>query len=178
MQIHRVFLTSLLVVGVTVAAAEGVGAQTPVKAAPAPTAAVQASLAQLMRSVPFPNSNIIFDVQDNDPATKPPDPKGPYIGHYQGWEGVENAALMLAEASNLILMPGRKCENGKPVPVAAPDFAKFAKALRTTGNEIYRAAQAKDRDKVTDLTDKIAETCANCHNKYREVAAGRRCMPN
>jgi hypothetical protein len=165
------------------------GAATPA-AAPAPASAgsnarAHGSLAQIMRAIPFPNSNIIFDVQDNDPAKKKPDPTGPYIGTYQGWEGVENAGLAIAEFANLILIPGRLCSNGKPVPLNQPDFVKFAQALRATGLAEYNAAKTKNMDGVNKLSDRLTETCANCHDKYRpdsriggaKVGPEKRCMP-
>jgi cytochrome c5 len=145
---------------------------------------VVGTLAQIMRAIPFPNSNIIFDVQDNDPAKKKPDPNGPYIGTYQGWEGVENASIAIAEFANLILIPGRVCSNGQPVPLQQADFVKFAQALRATGIAEYNAAKTKNVDAVNKLSDRLTETCANCHDKYRpdsriggaKVGPEKRCM--
>ncbi len=89
-------------------------------AAPAAlTPQVQGTLNQVMRGILFPNSNIIFDAQDTDPGA-PPDPAAtiasPYAGTYGGWEAVENASIALGEAANLVALPGRTCQNGKPVP--------------------------------------------------------------
>ena len=174
------------------APARGAGAQAPAKGAAAPAARgaaggrqVHANLAQIMRAIPFPNSNILFDVQDNDPAKKKPDANGPYLGTYQGWEGVENAGLAIAEFATLILQPGRVCSNGKPVPLNQPDFVKFAQALRTVGMEEYNAAKTKKVDAVNDLSDKLTNTCANCHDKYRpdsriggpKLGVEQRCTP-
>jgi hypothetical protein len=174
------------------APARGTGAPPPAKGAAPPAARgaaggrqVYANLAQIMRAIPFPNSNIIFDVQDNDPAKKKPDPNGPYLGTYQGWEGVENAGLALAEFATLVLQPGRMCSNGKPVPLNQPDFVKFAQALRTVGMEEYNAAKAKNVDAVNKLSDKLTDTCANCHDKYRpdsriggkKLGVDQRCIP-
>src|SRR6185436_2080620 len=169
------------------------GAPAPAKGAPAkaapptkePPATGRATLAQIMRAIPFPNSNIIFDVQDNDPAKKKPDTAGPYQGTYQGWEGVENASLAIAEFANLILLPGRMCSNGKPVPITQPDFVKFAQALRATGMAEYNAAKTKNMDAVNKLSDRLTETCANCHDKYRpdsriggpKLGPEKRCTP-
>ena len=146
---------------------------------------IHGNLAQIMRAIPFPNSNILFDVQDNDPGKKKPDPNGPYIGTYQGWEGVENAGLAIAEFANLILLPGRMCSNNKPVPLNQPDFVKFAQALRATGMAEYNAAKIKNVDAVNTLSDRLTETCANCHDKYRpdsriggpKVGPEKRCTP-
>jgi cytochrome c5 len=174
------------------APARGAGAQAPAKGAAAPAARggaggrqVFGNLAQIMRAIPFPNSNILFDVQDNDPAKKKPDANGPYLGTYQGWEGVENAGLAIAEFATLILQPGRVCSNGKPVPLNQPDFVKFAQALRAVGMEEYNAAKSKSVDKVNDLSDKLTNTCANCHDKYRpdsriggpKIGVDQRCTP-
>jgi hypothetical protein len=189
-----------LVYGADVSTAQALPTKAPAAPAPARGSAAQASapsrgaasgrnvygtLAQVMRAIPFPNSNIIFDVQDNDPATKKPDPNGPYLGQYQGWEGVENAGIALAEIATLVLLPGRVCSNGKPVPLGQADFVQYARALRTTGMEIYNAAKTRKVDAVNDLSDKLTETCANCHDKYRpdsriggpKVGPEKRCTP-
>jgi hypothetical protein len=195
----RVLVTLLVSAGAfmcaevtTAQAPRGAGAPAPAKGAAAPAARgaaggrqVYATLAQIMRAIPFPNSNIIFDVQDNDPAKKKPDANGPYLGTYQGWEGVENAGLALAEFATLVLQPGRMCSNGKPVPLNQPDFVKFAQALRTVGMEEYNAAKAKNVDAVNKLSDKLTDTCANCHDRYRpdsriggpKLGVDKRCTP-
>ena len=200
MRVRRVLFTFLVSAGVAAlfcaelataqTPARGATAAPPAKGAAAPAARgsssqVHGSLAQIMRAIPFPNSNIIFDVQDNDPAKKKPDTAGPYQGTYQGWEGVENASLAIAEFANLILLPGRMCSNGKPVPITQPDFVKFAQALRATGMAEYNAAKTKNMDAVNKLSDRLTETCANCHDKYRpdsriggaKVGPEKRCMP-
>src|ERR1700733_14567468 len=95
-----------------------------------PPAAFSATgnLNQLMRGVMFPNSNIIFTVQTNDPAEKKKAGDAANAGGgfnwsawgsdlYSGWEIVDYAAIALAESAPLMLTPGRRCENGKPVPV-------------------------------------------------------------
>jgi hypothetical protein len=199
MRVRRVVFTFLVSAGVAalfcgqIAAAQAPARGTttpPARGAAAParggsSAQVHGSLAQIMRAISFPNSNIIFDVQDNDPAKKKPDQAGPYQGTYQGWEGVENASLAIAEVANLILLPGRMCSNGKPVPVNQPDFVKFAQALRATGMAEYNAAKTKSVDAVNKLSDRLTETCANCHDKYRpdsriggpKLGPEKRCTP-
>ena len=168
-------------------AARGTAAPAPARGGGGAGAAgpIHGNLAQIMRAIPFPNSNIIFDVQDNDPGKKKPDPNGPYIGTYQGWEGVENASLAIAEFANLILLPGRMCSNNKPVPLNQPDFVKYAQALRATGMAEYNAAKSKNVDAVNKLSDRLTETCSNCHDKYRpdsriggpKVGPEKRCTP-
>ena len=142
----------------------------------APPAAAQphANLAQLMRSVPFTFSNIIFDAQSADPgaARKGGDisegATAAYRSVYGGWQEVENSALALAEAANLIMIPGRVCENGKPVPIDRDDFRAAATGLRDAGLAAYKAAQAKDLDAMVDVAGVVSEACAACHEPYRD----------
>ena len=32
----------------------------------------------------------------------------------------------------------------------------------------YKAAQAKDQEKIVDAADVMTTACSNCHDKYRE----------
>src|SRR3982074_2546692 len=98
-----------------------VTAQATAKTASSPPAKPAGSLAQIMRGVYFPNANLIYDVQQHDPGA--PAKKGvpggsatdTYANTYSGGEVVENAAVALADGVDLILMPGRSCQNGKAV---------------------------------------------------------------
>jgi len=148
-----------------------------------------ASLAQLMRGIMFPNSNIIFNVQSQDPAAPKPiyEPgKAPFswvdwgAGIYTGWDVVENAAIVLEEAPDLIMKPGRLCTNGKPVPVERADFQKFAQGLRVAARAAFEAAREKNQEKVSEVTNQLAEACFSCHNVYRTDPPGgpRRCEPS
>jgi len=152
-------------------------AQAPARAAA--TAAkpqVEANLAQLMRGILCPASNVIFFAQSEDPEKVPPakDPAlatDPLANSYGKWQAVENSALALAEAANLLTIPGRKCSNGLPVPIGNADWPKFVQGLREAGMKAYKAAQAKDMDKILDAADTMTAACANCHDKYREKPA-------
>jgi len=155
-------------------------AQAPAKpAAGAPvrvTAKVQGNLAQVMRGILFPNSNIIFDAQNNDPTKKKADEQ--FGNPYGGWQNVENAAIALAEASNLLIIPGRVCSNGKPAPNARPDWPKLVQGLRDASMESYKAAQSKNMDKIVDAAGTLTEACSACHDKYREKPnLSLRCTP-
>ena len=130
------------------------------------------NLAEVMRAILFPNSNLLFDVQTNDPeeAGKKEDGSSvssTFSGIYKGWQVVEQAAIALAEAPRLILVEGRLCENGKPVPIDQTDFQEWAQALTAAGKATLEAARAKDREKVSDLTNQVAGACEDCHTKYR-----------
>jgi len=144
---------------------------------------VYGNLAQVMRGILFPNSNVIFFAQSNNPAdVKPaPDPSvspDPLSSTYGGWTAVENSSIALAEASNLLIIPGRKCSNGRPVPLNNPDWAKFVQGLRAASMTAYQAAQSKNQDKILDAAGNISTACMNCHDRYRDKPGGiaARCM--
>jgi hypothetical protein len=134
-----------------------------------------ANLAQYMRGVTFPNANIIFNTQVKDPgAVKPSNPVPfdyPLWGNtvYYGWQAADQAALALIETTPLFLMPGRRCENGKPVPIQNADYQKFTQELITLSREIYKVVQTRNQDAVAGLSERLNDTCANCHKVYRDV---------
>ena len=148
------------------------------KAAQAPAGAgvkpeVAADLRQLMRGILFPNSNVIFFAQEDDPAKVPPakDPSlspNPLSSAYGGWTAVENSAKALSEAANLLILPGRKCANGLPVPINNPDWPKFVQGLREASLESYKAAQSKNMDNILTAAGDLSTACSNCHDKWRE----------
>ena len=89
----------------------GTPAQTsPQGAASRPQSQVHGDLRQVMRGILFPNSNVVFFAQGNDPAAVPKDADGttsvnPLAGVYGGWEAIENSSIALAEAANLLTIP-------------------------------------------------------------------------
>lgn len=132
-----------------------------------------ANLAQLMRGTLYPESNVVFAAQDVNPADVPhaKDPSmatDPLESSFGKWQAVENNALAIAEVSDLLMLPGRKCANGLDVPVTNPDWAKFVQELRESGMAAYTAAQTKNQDKMTDVAGVMTTACMHCHVKYRE----------
>jgi len=166
------------ILGTILAAAVASGAvlaQAPgAKPPAAPAVKPAGSLAQIMRGIYFPNSNLIFDVQKNDPGApkKKTESTGSatdtYGGAYTGWEVVENAAIALTDGVDLLLTPGRLCQNGKPVPSRQADFQKFARDMRKAGLAVLDAAHTKNQEKVSDATNDLADACSNCHEVYRD----------
>jgi cytochrome c556 len=114
------------------------------------------NLKQVMRSVPLPNSNIIFSVQSKPPSND------------MEWHTVENAAIAIQETANLILLPGRMRSNGQQVPVQAVDFVKYAQALIPAGRDCLKAAQKKSPDLISYCTDGLSQACDNCHKVFRD----------
>jgi hypothetical protein len=139
------------------------------------TMQVQADLNRLMRGVFYPASNVVFSAQSDNPADVKPVPgqdpsmaTDPLTSTFGGWQAVENAALALMESTNLLLIPGRNCANGLPVPMNNPDWPKFVQELRDAGMKAYKAAQSKNQDKMIEAADTLSASCASCHKKWRE----------
>jgi hypothetical protein len=188
MQIRHVFFALLVTAITTLVATEIVAAQAPARgrgaAQPSAPATPQAgrsaatgssrnpaTMAQLMRGILFPNSNVIFAAQSDDflkqKADDPSLSPNPLTSTYGGWQAVENASLALAEVANLLTVP-RVCSNGKPAPVQSADWQKFVQGLRAAGLEAYKAAQTKKVDAFLDVADHMTLACGNCHDVYRE----------
>ena len=155
-------------------------APTPVAFSPQP----YANLAQVMRGIPFTFSNIVFDAQATDPGAprKAADVTAgateTFKNVYGGWQEVENSALALAEASNLLMIPGRSCENGKPVPVQDEAYRKAVEGLAAAGRAAYKAAQSKSMDAMLEVSETVSVACANCHEPYRDFEDQKqRCTP-
>jgi hypothetical protein len=139
-----------------------------------------ATLAQLMRGIFFPNSNILFDVQSQDPNSIGKKQEGAgasasFSGIYTGWPVVENAALALAEGATLLSLPGRMCENGRPVPLDRADWRGFVDDMRVAALAMHKAAQSRNQERASDATNEVAGACENCHSVYRE--RNPRCVP-
>ena len=142
---------------------------------------VHATLNQLMQGIVFPAANVLFSAQTEDPAAleRPPskDPAtatDPLVSVFGGWQAIENSALALAESANLLMVP-RVCSNGAPAPITDPAWSMFVQELRDVGLQAYAAAQAKDRDKMIELSEAVNESCVHCHRKWRPRVDENRC---
>jgi len=157
---------------------------------PAPAGAAMAfpaagTLNQVMRGVLFPSSNVLFDVQTQDPGARKAGAKpeagtttARYGDVYEPWQVVDAAAIAIAESGPMLMTPGRRCENGKPVPVERSDWQQYVQGLVETGRAAYKASQSRNVEAVSEVTNQISDACANCHRVYRDVASNAmRCTP-
>ena len=177
----RVRHNLLILVGAGVAACSivVVGAQVPARGRGAGRAnpggaRVQTDLLHVMRGILFPASNVVFAAQSVDPATIKPEvdaasSPNPLTSTYGQWTAVENAGAALSEAANLLIIPGRKCSNGRPVPLENADWQTWVQELRDAGMAASKAAKSKSQDAILDAAGGVSDACAHCHDKYREV---------
>lgn len=74
-----------------------------------------------------------------------------------GWEEVERQSAILAEAGNLLMMPGRS---------AGADWDSHSSELIRTGKLAMAAAAARDKAALFDAGGEIYQVCLACHNQY------------
>jgi cytochrome c556 len=101
----------------------------------------------------------------------------------EDWAKVRHGAMRLAEASNLLIVPGRhvarlgeKSEAPgvelEPSEMEAlilkdiPGWRKRAMALHEAGVAAVKAADAKDANGIFEVGEQIEEACENCHRNY------------
>jgi mono/diheme cytochrome c family protein len=150
--------------------------------------APEGNLAELMRAIAFPNSNIIFNLQLKDPGKQPKKDVASspfdYVDWgatiYPGWLAVDQAAVAIVETAPLLLTPGRKCQNGRLAPVDREDWKKYVADLIDVGKVARQTAKDRNYDAFMDVADKLNTACANCHKVYRdkggtEGSGGNRC---
>jgi len=147
---------------------------------------VTGTVNQIMRGILFPSSNVLFDVQTQDPGagSKGGTARGDasttstrYGDVYSPWQVVDAAAISIAEIGPVLMQP-RRCENGKAAPVDRADWQQYVQGVVEAGRAAYRASQTRSQDAVSDATNTISDACANCHRVYRDVpSAAMRCTP-
>ena len=101
----------------------------------------------------------------------------------EDWAKVRHGAIKLAEASNLLIVPGRHVARPgekseapgvelEPSEMEAlinkdiPGWRARAKALHEAGLAALKAADARDPEKVFEIGEQIEEACESCHSKY------------
>jgi hypothetical protein len=74
------------------------------------------------------------------------------------WEEVENAAWVVAEAGNLLMMPGRAPDDGA--------WIGMSQAMMEVAERAIQAAEARDEAAVFEVGGELYYTCTACHSVY------------
>ena len=75
------------------------------------------------------------------------------------WNTYEANMLMLAEAGNLLMMPGRAKDNDR--------WMRDARLLTDAATLAYNAAKKRDVAGLEQLNDQMYNACVVCHQDYR-----------
>jgi len=98
------------------------------------------------------------------------------------WKELRRRAIQVMEGANLLLVPGRRVarpgDTVDPRVAIPPDqiealikedrasFTKMAYELYDSVLPTLQAIEAKDKDKLLEVSDAIDRACENCHTKY------------
>lgn len=81
----------------------------------------------------------------------------------EGWAEVRNAAAVIVESGNLLMIPGRS--QGR-------DWDEFSRGIITIGQRAMAAAEAQDADALFDAGGQLYNVCVACHQIYMLEEAG------
>lgn len=76
-----------------------------------------------------------------------------------GWKKAEDATITLAEATNLLLLPGRPQDDTR-------EWVDHVHALRDAALAARKTVQARDKQAFFDAGGAIYQVCTDCHVKY------------
>jgi len=107
-----------------------------------------ATIKQIQEAMISPSSDTIFNVGRAAPASD------------EEWLVVRNAAVILAEAGNLLMLEGRAKDTEQ--------WMDLAGELVAAGNDALVAAESQDVAAVLDSGNRIAAACEACHQPYRD----------
>jgi hypothetical protein len=139
----------LIAIGVMVgaAAARGQRGSAPASGNQSPTTARVGTMSELMVHLIYPTSDAVFYISSRTPTTD------------AEWGELQAKTLTLAEAANLLMMPGRTRQGG---------WNKDARLMLDAAWAAFKAAKAKDPSGVEAVTDQLYESCVSCHKAYRK----------
>jgi len=144
-QSKEIIMRILVLFGVLYVAAGAGQAQAPQSEGP-PLKSV-GTMSELMVDMIYPVSDEIFYVSRVEKKTE------------KDWTDLRHNALMLGEASNILMADNRARDKDR--------WMKDARLLWEVGNKSYIAAKAKDLPALEALNPDLYEACQSCHEHYR-----------
>jgi hypothetical protein len=122
------------------------GSMAPGAEAP-PLARRVGTMSELLVDFIYPASDAVFYISSRTPTTS------------EEWMTLQGQTLMLAEAGNLLMMPGRARDEDRWMADAA--------LMLDAGEAAYRAAKDRDVPALEAVSDQLYESCVTCHRDYR-----------
>lgn len=146
-----------------------------------PTYMPTATVRDLMLAVVDPSADVVWDAVRTIVGPSGTEDIAPHTD--EEWETVRHGALRLAEATNLLMVPGRHVARPGEKSVAPwveeePENMEAAinkdrqvwngraRALLDASLEALQAIDAKDSEKLFDIGEQIQTACENCHIHY------------
>ena len=144
------------------------------------------SIKELMDGIVDPSADVLFGAVSYDVTAAGVVETVPETN--EDWVEIRRHALLLAEVTNLLKMPGRRVAPEKPTlqrenePPGPEDltpeeiqalidadpaaFTRLAQGLTDAATAALNAADARDVEKLFASGDAIDQACENCHLKY------------
>lgn len=142
---------------------------------------LDATIAEIMESIVMPaadvlwNSVVIYSTQDGLVEEKPETD--------EDWQKLRWSAVNLAEATNLLVMPGRMVDNPGAVSEAPeyelgpeqiqalidadrPSWIAHATSLHGIALQTINIIDAKNSDGLSEIGGSIDEACESCHLEF------------
>lgn len=139
---------------------------------------LRATIAEIMDSMVMPAADIIWKstaVIESVEGRKDFTPKND-----EEWKVVERAAVVMSEAQNAIMIPGRHVappdapvddDGDELLPAQIEELIRkepqvwigFAQALDATTEKLQVAIKARDLQAISDLGGELDEVCESCH---------------
>jgi hypothetical protein len=174
---RRFLLPSAATVFVAVCAVSLAQCQRAPEAPPTSDYELVGTVHDIMEGIVDPASDVLFDAVATDITAAGINEKRPQTD--EEWANVEHNALMLAEAANLLKMPGRKAASpgdqtkseGPDAPELTPEeiqakidadrskWVKLATNLQDQARKTHDAAKRKDAEGVFALGEDIDMAC-------------------
>ncbi len=115
-----------------------------------------ADLPDLMSTVVDPAADVYWDAVGwiiDENGTEEIRPRSP-----EEWDLVRNAAFVVAESGNLMMMQGRAIDEEA--------FSTYAQAMVDVGRRAIEVAEARDEMAVFDVGAEMYAVCTGCHATY------------
>jgi len=149
----RLSITSLLVFLLPITALALDGCSRP---PPPPPFRPVADVKQLMAAVLEPAADVYWDavgtIIDRE-GTHEIEPQT-----IEEWDAVRNAAYVVAESGNLLMITSRAKDGG--------DWMKMSQVLIDVGQKAIRAAESRNKTAVFDVGAEVYDACTACHARY------------
>ena len=146
-----------------------------------PEYTTNATIKDIMDSIVDPSADVVWDSVSTMVSTAGIEEKAPK--NDEEWRDVRRGAIRLVEAPNLLMLPGRHVarpgekSDTPDVELEPADMEvrinkdreawnRRAKVLHDVSLEMLQAIDAKDREKMLEVGDRLDKACENCHLQY------------
>jgi hypothetical protein len=125
-------------------------------ASSAPPFHTELTTKQLMSWIIDPNATAIWNSVGSIVTDKGTEEKHPKTD--EEWSTYRNAAAMLIESGNLLMLDGRAVDND--------EWMTTSRGMADAAATVLEAAEAKDVEAYFDAGGALYEACTACHSKY------------